>query len=354
MGRRALVTGGSGYFGTLLVNYLHDRGDTVRCFDLLQPDGHPPASEFVQGDIRDREVVRAACEGIDVIYHNVAQVPLARDRELFESVNVGGTATLLAAARDAAVTKIVHTSSSAVVGIPERNPIGEDVVPRPKEPYGRAKLRAELLCRRAIEAGLDVTIIRPRTVLSSGRLGIASLLFDWVADGAPIFVLGKGDNLFQFVHARDLADACVRAAERPGAALYHAGAAEFGTMRETLEALVRHAGTGSTVLSLPVRPAVAAMKGLSLVGLAPFAPWHWLGYGESFWFDISRAQNELGWQPKYSNVSMIIEAYEWFLAHRNDVGRSRASVHRSPVRQGVLRTLKAMGRTGLRLRGGVG
>lgn len=343
-----LVTGGSGYFGTLLVHHLHAAGDRVRTFDLLPPEGHPRDAEFIRGDIRDRSAVRAACDGIDVVYHNVAQVPLARDRRLFESVNVGGTATLLVAARDAGVSKVVHTSSSAVLGIPKRNPVSEDAPTRPLEAYGRAKLAAERLCRQAGDEGLDVSIIRPRPILGHGRLGIASILFDWVADGAPVFVLGRGDNLFQFVHAADLAEVCRLAAERPGPAIYHAGAADFGTMRETLEALVAHAGTGSTVRSLPMRPAVAAMKLLSLVGLAPFAPWHWLGYGEPFWFDISRAQNELGWQPKYSSVSMIIESYEWFLAHRDEL-RMDASIHRSPVRQGVLRALKSLGRTTQRM-----
>ncbi len=87
----------------------------------------------------------------------------------------------------------------------------EDTRPHPLEDYGRAKLQAELLCRQAVEGGLDVTIIRPRTILGHGRLGIMAILFEFVADGAPVFVFGPGDNKYQFVHANDLADACLRA-----------------------------------------------------------------------------------------------------------------------------------------------
>src|SRR5690606_20287541 len=155
--------------------------------------------------------VRAASEGVDAVLHNVAQVPLARDRELFRSVNVTGTANVLLAARDAGVAKVVHTSSSAIFGIPERNPVTEDTPGRPVEAYGRAKLDAEHLCRDAAEAGLDVTIVRPRTILGHGRLGIMAVLFELVAAGAPVFVLGRGENRYQFVHADDLADACLRA-----------------------------------------------------------------------------------------------------------------------------------------------
>ena len=91
-----------------------------------------------------------------------------------------------------------------------------------------------------------------------------------------MFVLDGGHNRYQFVHADDLADACLLAADRPGPTTYNIGATEFGTMRETLQALVDHAGTGSRVRSLPAAPARRAMRALSVAGQAPFAPYHWL------------------------------------------------------------------------------
>jgi nucleoside-diphosphate-sugar epimerase len=342
VGRSILVTGGSGYFGEILAGGAVAGGDRVRIFDVNPPAGTAAGVEYVQGDVRDRDAVRAACDGVDVVLHNVAQVPLARDRELFRSVNVVGTANLLVAARDAGVGKVVHTSSSAVFGIPDANPVTEDTPCRPLESYGRAKLEAEVLCREAVASGLDVTIIRPRTILGHGRLGIFGVLFEFVADGAPVYVLGSGDNRYQFVHAADLADACLRAAGREGPAVYNIGATEFGTMRETLQALVDHAGTGSQVRSLPVAPAAAAMSVLATLGVAPFAPYHWLLYGESLWFDVTRARTELDWEPAHSNASMLIESYEWFLAHRHELESANRSHHQSPVRPGLLRVLKRL------------
>jgi nucleoside-diphosphate-sugar epimerase len=346
MARRVLVTGGSGYFGTVLAELALARGSEVRILDLNPPGPSLAAAEFVAGDVRDRAVVRAACEGVDVVFHNVAQVPLAKDRALFDEVNVGGTANVLVAARDARVAKVVHTSSSAVFGIPEHNPVTEASPCRPLEAYGRAKLRAELLCHDARDGGLDVTIIRPRTVLGHGRLGVIALLFEFVADGAPVFVLGGGHNRYQLVHAADLADACLRAGDRAGPSVYNIGALEFGTMRETLQALVDHANTGSRVRSLPVAPARIVMRSLASLGLAPFAPYHWLLYSESLYFDVTKARTELGWEPQQSNASMVIESYEWFLAHRGEshdpgAGDGR-SHHQSPVRPGLVRVLKAL------------
>ena len=339
---KLLVTGGSGYFGAVLTDLALARGDQVRIFDVNPPAPRDGSVEYVAGDVRDRDALRTACEGIDAVLHNVAQVPLARDRELFWSVNVIGTANLLVAARDAGVGKVVHTSSSAVFGIPESNPVTEESPCRPLEAYGRAKLQAEMLCREAVDAGLDVTIVRPRTILGHGRLGIMAILFEFVAEGAPVFVLGGGANRYQFVHASDLADACLRAAGREKPAVYNVGATEFGTMRETLQALVDHAATGSRVRSLPTGPARVGMRALAGLGLAPFAAYHWLLYGESLWFDTTRARTELDWEPIHSNASMVVESYEWFLAHRHELDSAQGSHHQSPARLGLLRVLKRL------------
>jgi nucleoside-diphosphate-sugar epimerase len=339
MGRTILVTGGSGYFGTALAAQALARDERVRILDVNPPSSFVGEVEYVAGDVRDRDRVRAACDGVDIVFHNVAQVPLARDRELFDSVNVVGTANVLIAARDARVGKVVHTSSSAVFGIPESNPVTEDSPCRPLEAYGRAKLRAEQLCHEAASAGLDVTIVRPRTILGHGRLGIFAVLFDFVADGAPVYVLGRGDNRYQLVHADDLADACLRAGDRVGPTTYNVGATEFGTMRATIQALVHHAGTGSRIRSLATAPAQLAMRSLATVGLAPFAPYHWLLYGESLFFDVTKARTELGWEPRHSNAAMLIESYDWYLAHR-DVLADGGSQHQSPVRLGLLKVLR--------------
>ncbi|HEX6425046.1 MAG TPA: NAD-dependent epimerase/dehydratase family protein [Acidimicrobiales bacterium] len=346
MARTVVITGGSGYFGTILADRALAQGDRVRIFDLNPPEPRDAAVrdrvDHVAGDVRDLGALRSALDGADVVLNNVAQVPLAKDRDLFWSVNVTGTANVLLAARDRGVAKVVHTSSSAIFGIPASNPVTEDTPGRPLEAYGRAKLEAEHLCHDASAAGLDVSIVRPRTILGHGRLGIIAVLFEFVAAGAPVYVLGRGDNRYQFVHANDLADAVLRAAAREKPATYNIGATEFGTMRETLQAVVDHAGTGSRVRSLPAAPAKVAMRTLAGLGLAPFAPYHWLLYAESLWFDTTRAQTELGWRPQHSNASALIESYEWFLDNRASLDGGRRSHHQSPVRLGLLEVLKRL------------
>ncbi|MEW6735062.1 MAG: NAD-dependent epimerase/dehydratase family protein [Acidobacteriota bacterium] len=340
----ALVTGGSGYFGAVLRDRLRASGQVVRIYDLVDANDRPADVDFIAGDIRDFEGIQRACRDVKVIYHCVAQVPLARDKALFHSVNVTGTENLLKAAAQMRVGKIVLLSSSAVFGIPSKNPVDDTVIPRPLEDYGRAKLAGEQLARRyAEEQRLDITIIRPRTILGLGRLGIFQILYDWISEGRNVYVFGRGDNVYQFVHAEDLADACIKAAARSGSTIYNIGAAHYGTMRASLEGLIKHAGTGSQVRSLPARPAVLMMELLSKLRLAPFAAYHWLMYGRDLYFDITRAQQELNWQPKWSNIEMLCQSYDWYLAHREQVqAASGASPHRSAVKQGILLVLKRL------------
>jgi nucleoside-diphosphate-sugar epimerase len=338
---RALVTGGSGYLGCVLVAELRRRGHAVRVFDLRDVPDRAPEVEYMAGDIRDAGAVDRACHGVDVVHHNVAQVPVAKDEDLFWGVNVNGTRNLLDACERHAVPKLVHMSSSAVFGVPRENPVTERTRPAPGESYGHAKLAAEELVRAAVARGLDATIVRPRTILGHERLGIFQILFEWVFRGRPVYVLGRGDNRYQFVHCADLVDATIRAGERPGPTLYNIGAERFGTMREALEALVRHAATGSRVRSLPMRAATLAMEWTSRLGLSPLGPYHWLMYGREMFFDTTAARTDLGWSSRFSNEEMIVESYDRYVAHRDEILRRRdASHHRSPLRQGVLKLLE--------------
>jgi nucleoside-diphosphate-sugar epimerase len=339
---RSLVTGGSGYFGSLLVAHLLRAGHEVRVLDLDDSDDRPSEVELVRGDIRDRATVAAAVEGIDVIFNNVAQVPLAKDHHLLRSVNVDGTTLLLREASAARVTKVVHTSSSAVFGVPESNPVLPTTVPSPVEAYGHAKLAAEWACLEAAAHGLDVSIVRPRTILGHGRLGIFGILFDWIADGADVVVLGDGSNRYQFVHADDLAEVCLLAAGHAGPMVINAGTDRFGTMRESLESLCRHAGTGARVRSLPAGATAAAMRAAAAARLAPFAPYHWIMYSKSLWFDIEHAREALGWQPRFSNEEMFAASYDWFLTNRASTERAGVSHHRTTAKQGALRLVKGV------------
>ena len=141
-------------------------------------------------------------------------------------------------------------------GVPETNPVLPTTVPKPEEAYGHAKLAAEWACLDAARDGLDVSIVRPRTILGHGRLGIFGILFDWIADGADPIVLGDGTNRYQFVHADDLADACIAAAgSRRARACSTSAPTGSARCARRSTTLCGHAGTGCDgALACPAGP----------------------------------------------------------------------------------------------------
>tara|TARA_B100000579_G_scaffold437478_1_gene466991 strand:- start:1496 stop:2527 length:1032 start_codon:yes stop_codon:yes gene_type:complete len=335
---RALITGGSGYFGSLLVDKLLSEKWECKVFDINDYKGKNSV-EFIKGDIRNFDSVKKACKDIDIVFHNVAQVPLAKDKNLFESVNILGTKNILKASSKSKVKKVVYTSSSAVYGIPKINPVTERMKPNPMESYGDAKYKGEIICQEYISDELEVIIIRPRTILGHGRLGIFQILFEWIKEGKNIPVLGDGNNIYQFIHADDLADAIILASNlNIKSGIYNCGSEHFGTMKETLHNLCKYANSGSKVKKVPFKPAVLGMKFSSFLGLSPLGSYHALMYGRSMYFDINKAKNELNWKPKYSNDEMFKDSYDWYCLNRETILKNNisGSHHQSKVKQGVL------------------
>lgn len=335
-----LITGGSGYLGGNLARALHRRGERVRVLDVWDSPDRPPEVEFHACDILDREGVRRAMRGVRFVHHDVSLVPLTKSGGRFLEVNRDGTQVALDCAREAGVELFIHMSSSAVYGVPPC-PITEETPRRPVEIYGRAKLAAEERVFEAAAAGLPCAVIRPRTIVGPGRLGIFEILFDWIRDGRDIYVIGSGRERFQFVHAEDLCDVSLRLTETRRTGAFNVGTDRFGTLRDDLGALIAHAGTRSRVRSLPAGPAIGALRALDLLGLSPLAPWHYLTYHKPFWFDLRRVREELGWTPRHGNVETMIESYDWFVAHGRDAART-GSPHRSAVRRGILALLKRL------------
>jgi nucleoside-diphosphate-sugar epimerase len=253
-------------------------------------------------------------------------------------VNVGGTATVLTAARDRGVRRVVHISTTAVYGVPRRHPITADTPLAPLGAYGETKAEAERLCREA--TGVETVILRPKTFVGPGRLGVFEILFDWVREGRRIYVLGSGQNRYQLLAVEDLVAAVVRAAEAPvGGQVLNVGAKVFGTVTDDLEAVIQHAGSASRVTPIPAAPARLLLRGLELTRLSPLAEWHYRTADQDSYVDTTHAENALGWAPRFSNAATLIATYDWYLANR-DRQAAPGLTHRTPWRQRALGVLK--------------
>jgi len=187
---------------------------------------------------------------------------------------------------------------------------------------------------------LPLIVIRPRTILGEGRLGIFEILFDWIRDNRKIYIIGPGTGGFQFVHAHDLMDFYMLALSKEQPGIYNVGAAEYGSLRGDLANLIQYAKSTSTIVSIPTCLAMGALKLLDVINMSPLAPWHYLTYHKPFYFDV-KPLLYMGWKPAYSNERMLRESYDWFLEHPQEVFETTGkSPHRSVVKQKILGLLK--------------
>jgi nucleoside-diphosphate-sugar epimerase len=336
------ISGGAGFLGLHLARRLLADGHSVRTLDVVPLDdpGLERSVQALQRDVRDLSAVRELVDGADVVVHAAAALPIQASREAIRSVNVGGTENVLRAAQDARVGRVVFISSTAVYGVPEKHPIEEDDPLVGVGWYGESKIDGEALCR---VAGVETTIVRPKTFIGPERLGVFEILFDWIREGRRIYILGKGNNRYQLLSVEDLVDAIVRAATTSEAAgtTFNVGATEFGTVREDLGGLIAHAHSSSRLQPVPVRPAEVVLRALELMHVSPLAEWHYKTAHRDSFVDVTRAQRVLGWQPRLSNREALTETYDWYLANRGRVAAAGVT-HRVPWNQQALGLLRRL------------
>jgi nucleoside-diphosphate-sugar epimerase len=338
----SLVTGSSGLLGGCLVERLRARGASVRLMDLEAPRYAQGDAELVIADASDETAVVEAARGCDVIYHLAAAQRMKpqfsgwSEEQIFRR-NLAAARHVLTAAERGGVRKVVFTSSSGIYGVPRTLPCAEDHPPAPLGEYGRSKLEAERLCREAIDRGLDVTVLRPMSLFGPGMSGIFVMLFEWIRKGQPVFMLGDGRNRVQASSAWDVADACLRAAGSPSARGGFFNVASdpdtVPTVRQEVEALVAHAGTGSRIVPIPASLLRSAARTLGLFGLSPIVREHYVLADRDFILDIRAAKQALGWEPRYDNERMLTEAYDWYVT---------ADASYRPASHPVLRVLDAV------------
>jgi nucleoside-diphosphate-sugar epimerase len=338
-----LVTGGAGFLGINLCRYLLERGERVRSLDIA-PFAYPERSrvEVIDGDVRDGAAVERAMSGVDVVVHAAAALPLAAPAEIF-STTVQGTGLLLQAALAQGVRRFIFISSTAVYGIPDHHPLLESDRLQGVGPYGESKIQAEALCVKARENGLCTSILRPKSFVGPERLGAFELLYSWAYAGRNFPVLGSGNNRYQLLDVEDLCRAielCASAAREQANDTFNVGAARFGSMREDFQAVLDRAGHGAHVVALPEKPAVLLLRLAEALHLSPLYRWIYATASQESFVSISGIESRLGFHPRYSNREALIRNYDWYVAHRQELGTLTGTTHRVPWKKGVLRLVE--------------
>jgi nucleoside-diphosphate-sugar epimerase len=166
-------------------------------------------------------------------------------------------------------------------------------------------------------------------------------LFEFIREGRKVWVVGRGENHYQFIYAADLADACIRALDYNQSNLFHIGSDNVTSLRQVYEGVIIKAGTKSRVASLPKSPTLAAMRLAHVLKISPLGPYHYKMIAEDFMFDTARIKQELNWQPTLTNEQMLARAYDYYFRNKADIdARTDVSAHNKSAEMGVIRLLK--------------
>lgn len=264
---RVLVTGGSGFIGSHLVEYYQGRADVV-VLDNLRSGRRSNLEglkcEFHEGSILDKDALDRAMKGVDIVHHLAALVSVAESMERpLETVeiNVTGLLNVLESARRHGARKLVFASSAAVYG---ENPIQlkvETLTPDPRSPYAVTKLDGEYYCALYEREGwLSTACLRffnvfgPRQDPGSAYAAAVPIFLERARRGEPLHIHGDGGQTRDFIHVADIAGALAFVAGHPEArGVYNAGYGEAVTILELAERLREAAGSSSAIEFTPPR-----------------------------------------------------------------------------------------------------
>jgi UDP-glucose 4-epimerase len=224
---KVLVTGGGGFIGSNLVFALTEVGEQVRVLDDWSTgspknlSGLEGTVEIIEGDIRDAGVVTKASAGVDLAYHLAALPSVARsiaNPERSHSVNATGTLTVLSAARDAGVRRLVYASSSSIYGDTPVLPKHEEMASNPRSPYAVSKLAGESYCRAFTHSyGLETVSLRffnvfgPRQDPESQYAAVIPRFITRMLSVQPPEIFGDGTQSRDFTFISNVVDACILA-----------------------------------------------------------------------------------------------------------------------------------------------
>jgi len=320
-----LVTGGTGFLGSHLVDRLVLDGKKVRVF--ARP-GSSTANirehiengnvEIVRGDLRNSESLKQACSGVKKIYNTASAVDFSLPEEIFYSVNVHALRDFVNTAVETGVERFIHVSSIGFYGW-SQGPIDEKTELRPLNVYEKTKLLGERIVFEDYEGkGFPVTVIEPSAIYGPrARVGIPRMI-QWVKKGwMPL--IDDGSHRLNMVYVSDVVEALILASEKREAIgeKFVIGYENSPTYREIFETLSDCLGVEPPRWSVPAGLArffsAIIQKGAELLGLDFFPLYDYLNYMTlDGVLDISKAKRILGYTPKVGLKEGMQKTVEWF------------------------------------------
>jgi nucleoside-diphosphate-sugar epimerase len=349
---KILVTGGAGFLGTHLVKYLLRKGSRkIVIFDKLEHHKRENFGKnvvFFKGNIllkKDVSEVFKMHGPFLTVYHLASAMP---NKEVSDDImwetNVFGTVNMVSESVKEKAQSFIFTSSNVAYGIPRGLPVTEETPLFPLEMYGKSKAQAEAELAR-FKKDINIQIFRCPVITGIGRLGLQSILYEFISENRNVYVLGNGSNKYQFADAVDVSSALEKASHISGFDVYNIGAEEVMTLRELYQKVIDFAGSTSKIVSLPKTPALIILSLLDRLNISTLGIYQYTMIGRSLYADTSKIKKKLGWNPKKTNLDTFIENYKWYTENKGDfteIGSGNLSANRSLPKMKILKLVKML------------
>jgi len=348
MKKKVLITGGAGFLGMHLVDYLLKNGQyEIVIFDKLEH--HSPQNKnnviSFKGNISSKQDVSKVFQmhgPFVAVFHLASAMP---NKEVSDDIlwdtNVFGTLNLISEAVKNKVKSFMFTSSNVAYGIPKTLPASEETLLAPLEIYGKSKAQAEKELAK-FKDKINIQIIRCPVISGVGRLGLQAILFEFISENKNVYVLGNGSNKYQFVDAMDVAIALEMATNLQGFNIFNIGADQILSLRELYQGVINYAKSKSKTVSLPKAPALFLLSILDKLNFSPLGIYQYTMIGRSLYLDTRKIKEKLKWRPKKTNLDTFIENYKWYKENKGkflEIG-SGLSSNRSTPKMGIIKFIK--------------
>ena len=340
---KILITGGAGFFGSILKKQLIDAGHEVVVVDIQKDTDEYEGVISIQGDIRDYSLIDRLFEGykFDAVIHLAAFLAHeVKNKEELWTSNVDGTRIVRDACIKYGVKNLVFTSSNCLWAEDAPDPVPESKEPNPIEIYGKSKWEGEKLLLET-KNELNSTIFRCPTIIDEGRLGLLAMLFEFIDEDRKLPMVGDGENRYQFIYAKDMGNACIKALSSQKTEIYNIGSDNVKSFNEVYQYVIDKSGSKSRLWHLPKGFMTFGMKVCHLLHISPLGPYQYKMISASFVFDTDKIKNELDWKPTLSNEEMLYKSYEYYKENREEIEhRTDVSAHKRGAKMGIIKLFK--------------
>ena len=338
-----LITGGAGFFGSILKEMLLLNGNICISIDLELDDYKHDNFIAIQGDIRDNALLDNVFlkYKFDAVFHCAAL--LAHEKKHLKdlwSSNVDGTKNIAEYAKKYNVKQIVFISSNCIWCKNFDYLVTEQEIPEPGEIYGRSKAEGEKILLSYSDS-INSVILRCPTIIDEGRLGLLGILFQFIDENRKLWMVGDGKNRYQFIYAKDLAEACIKAVDYPQTEIFNIGSDNVKTFNEVYKYVIEKAGSKSKLVHTPKKFTEFCMKLAYKLGVSPLGPYQYKMISESFIFDTNKIKEKLNFSPSLTNEEMLYKAYKYYHDNKGEIlNRTNVSAHKSMAAMGIIRIVK--------------